>query len=309
MDISIDLGGTKTKIGIFHNKKMIGQSLRDSFSQGSFTTSIRKLSEQIDDLIRDTVRDRSGIKQIGLAFPGLVNVDTKSVISTNGKYHEASSFDFESWALKNWDAGFTIENDARAALVGEWQYGVGKGIDDIVMMTLGTGVGGVCLIGGKLLYGKHFQAGVLGGHFTIDLEGETCNCGNIGCVEVLGSSWKVKDLAEQDPNFKDSLLMEEESIDYKAVFKACKEKDDLAMRIVDRSIRAWAAGVVNMIHAYDPTLVILHGGVMKSKEIILPFIQNYVNEHAWTPWGEVRVEVSSSPDNAALYGMNYLSNN
>lgn len=308
VNVAVDLGGTRTKVGIFKETEFLGYSIEDSSSQNSFSTSIINLTSQINKLLFDNFVKTSEVSGIGLAFPGLVDIKQNKVISTNEKYNQAKEFDFQKWVEGSWEAKFKMENDARAALIGEWQFGIGKGIDNLVMMTMGTGIGGVCIIEGNMLYGKHFQAGVLGGHFTINFNGDKCNCGNIGCVEAEASTWKIKELISNHEMFEKSILSKTDVLDFKTLFDAARKNDEVAMEVMKISLSAWAAGVVNMIHAYDPEMVILHGGVIKSADIIIPFIQNYVDNHGWIPWGKVQIVKSSSLDKAALLGMNYLCN-
>jgi len=304
--ITIDLGGTRTKTGIVENGNIIDHSIVESGPGRSFNKTIIGLERQISTLLTKNHLLFTDIEGIGFAFPGLVDVKQNCVISTNEKFDSACNFNFQKWAKEFAGLPLVLENDARAALFGEWKFGAGKGYDNLVMMTLGTGIGGVCLIEGKALYGKHFQAGVLGGHSTVNLNGDMCNCGNIGCVEALASTWKIKKLIRNHPGFHQSLLSKEDKSDFDTLFNCYRQEDKVAKDILEKALKAWAAGVVNMIHAYDPELVILHGGLMKSADIILPFIQEYVNKYAWTPWGNVRVCKSSSEDFAALEGMDFL---
>jgi len=304
--IAVDLGGTRTKVGIIESNSILDYSLADSHSDESFDVTIGNLEKLIDTLLSKNKISTEALKGIGFAFPGIVDVKKSRVISTNKKFDQARAFDFTAWAQSVWKLPVVLENDARAALAGEWQCGAGKGCDNIVMMTLGTGVGGVCLIEGKLLYGKHFQAGVLGGHFTVNYDKNICTCGNVGCVEAIASSWNIKQKIRTHTNFPGSLLAKEVDYDYEALFKCYQAGDGVAVEILNESLKAWAAGTVTMVHAYDPELVILHGGVMKSADIIIPFVQDWVRKYAWTPWGEVKIRKSSSEDLAALYGMHYL---
>ncbi|MCF6268396.1 MAG: ROK family protein [Melioribacteraceae bacterium] len=306
VNIAIDLGGTRTKVGILKENKLLGYSIEASSSQDSFSVSLTNLTLQINKLLADNSIRIEEINGVGLAFPGLVDVAQNKVISTNGKFNQAIEFDFNKWAEDKWNTRVKLENDARAAIVGEWQFGIGKGIENLAMMTIGTGIGGVCLIEGKLLHGKHFQAGVLGGHSSINYKGDKCTCGNIGCVEAEASTWKLREIIANHKMLDKSILSKAEVLDYKTLFDAARKKDEIAIEIMNQTLSVWAAGVVNLIHAYDPEMVILHGGVMNSSDIIIPFIQNYVNNYAWTPWGKVKVVKSSSLDFAALWGMNYL---
>jgi glucokinase len=196
------------------------------------------------------------------------------------------------------------------ATVGEWKFGAGLGSDDIVMVTVGTGIGTSVVIEGKLLRGKHYQAGCLGGHFTVNYSGKQCSCGNIGCVEAEAATWNLAALARNHPNYSNSALSKEEIIDFAALFKLAKSGDLIANEIKLHCLNVWTAGIISYIHAYDPEKVILGGGILKSQAEIVPYIQDKVDKHAWTPWGKVAIIASSLDDSAAIVGATFsLQNN
>jgi glucokinase len=226
------------------------------------------------------------------------------VLSISGKYGDAPEFDLMGWAQSEFDLPLRLENDARTALLGEWYAGAGRGSDDndIVMMTLGTGVGGAAMIDGKLLRGKHFQAGCLGGHLGVDHKGRRCACGNIGCVEVEASSWSLPAICAANPQFGKSKLAELQVISFESLFQAASRGGACALAVRDACIEVWAAGAVSMIHAYDPEVLILGGGVMNSAEAILPAISAYVDRHAWTPWDKVTTRAAMLKDRGSLIG-------
>ncbi len=143
---------------------------------------------------------------IGFSFCGLVDSRRGRILSSNDKYSDAAGFDLAGWAQTEFNLPLRLENDARTALLGEWYAGAGRGSNDIVMLTLGTGVGGAAMIDGKLLRGKHFQAGCLGGHLGVNHKGRTCSCGNIGCVEAEASSWSLPAICAAHPLFEKSPL-------------------------------------------------------------------------------------------------------
>src|SRR5690349_19458598 len=119
-------------------------------------------------------------------------------------------------------------------------------------MTIGTGVGSSAVIEGKLLRGKHFQAGCLGGHFTINVKGQLCNCGNYGCVEVEASTWNIERIAKASGEFRESVLSKESKVDFESIFRCAAGNDSLAEKLRERCIDVWSACAVNLIHAYDP---------------------------------------------------------
>ncbi|MCS7034583.1 MAG: ROK family protein, partial [Phycisphaerae bacterium] len=146
----------------------------------------------------------------------------------------------------------------------------------------------------------------LGGHFIVNPFGRRCTCGGIGCVETEASEWVLPAIAREHPGFASSLLSRQETINYRAVFQLAEE-DELARELRDRSIRVWSAAAVNMIHAFDPEVVILSGGIMKSADVIVPAMQAFIDAHAWVGWGRVRVAAGTLGDTAALLGLGYLA--
>jgi glucokinase len=304
--IALDLGGTRIKIGIVHQGEILCNTLVDAMSDKGLLSRLPFLEESIDKLLKSKGIPLDDVQGIGISIPGIVDSIQMKLLSVNKKFNDAVDFDFPGWAKKRWGLPLVIENDARAALAGEWQSGAGKGCDNLVLVTLGTGVGGAAIIEGKLLHGKHFLAGCLAGHSTINYTGEICNCGNIGCVESEASTWRLPDMAKKHPLFHKSKLSDTSIIDYQLGFELAKQDDQVAKDLLKQSLDAWSAGVINLVHAYDPEMVILGGGIMRSKETILPYIQEKVIRHTWTPWGKVKVVCAENPEWCALQGMDYL---
>ena len=305
MIIAIDIGGTFVKIGLVKSGEIITKTAFKSFPQQRFQKTVATIEITINKLLVSHSIAKNSLKGIGIGFPGIVDSIKMKVISTNKKYEDANTFDFIKWAKETYDTPLVLENDARMALLGEWQYGAGKGFDNIAMLTLGTGVGSATLINGKLLIGKHFQAGNLGGHFTVNLNGALCTCGNLGCVEAEASTWKLAELLKSDSRYNSSLI-EGALLDFESLFKFANKGGELSLAIRNHCLEVWSAAVINQIHAYDPEIVIIGGGVMQSAEIIIPFITNKVNKHAWTPWGKVNIKQSKIPNKSALLGAYYL---
>jgi len=306
-NICIDLGGTNIKAGIIEQNNLLIEESVSAQSAESFDALMDGLNLLIQDLLKRQNILLNDLNGIGICMPGIIDIHQKKVISINEKHVGAINFDFIAWAKSNFGSEIVLENDARAALAGEWQFGTGKGYNHIAMMTIGTGIGGAAMIDGKLLYGKHYQGGCLGGHFTVNLNGNLCTCGNKGCVESEASSWKLAEVLQQ-PKHKKLMQLMNPSYDYQTLFSLKRSGNKLANEIVSHHLHAWAAGIVNLIHAYDPQIVIISGGVMNSKDDILPFIEDYVKNHAWTPSHKVEIKASEETDTIALWGMNYLIN-
>ncbi len=260
-----------------------------------FTAAICKLLKEL----QMTASDCEGV---ALGFCGLADARIGRVVSTNKKYEDAPSIDFSAWCKEEFGLRFGIENDARMALLGERHVGAARGCDNLVMITLGTGIGGAAMIEGKLLRGKHAQAGCLGGHLPAKVDGRPCTCGAIGCVEAEASGWALPLLAREWIGFAASKLARQQNIDFQILFALADAGDRVAGEIREYCLKVWAAGAVGLIHAYDPEKIVIGGGVMRSGAVILPYIQAYVNEHAWTPWGKVEVVAAQLGNDAGLFG-------
>lgn len=287
--IALDLGGTLVKAGIVNNQGFAAQKRFESGSGKGFKDLLSKVENEVRVLLDSEGSCAGDIDGIGISIPGIVDSKQKKMLSVNEKYSEAENYDFKKWAKECFGLNLEIDNDSRCALLGERKYGAGRGYDNIVMVTLGTGVGGAAMIEGQLLKGRHFQAGILGGHFVIDYHGNLCNCGNRGCVESVASTWRLPSLVREQESFEKSILYGREQLDFKTLFEAHRKGDKLANKLVDQCLEAWSAGVITMIHAYDPEIVVMGGGIMESSDIILPFIRENVGRHAWIPWGKVKI--------------------
>jgi glucokinase len=197
---------------------------------------------------------------------------------------------------------FRLENDARMALLGEVYAGAAVAFSDVVMMTLGTGIGGTAMIEGKLLRGKHSQAGCLGGHLPVLYTGRACICGAVGCAEAEAAGWSLPLVAREWKGMASSVLAGRDPLNFQQLFGAADEGDAIACAIRDRCLEIWGVAALSMVHAYDPEILVVGGGVMQSAHAILPAIQNYLDKHAWTDWGKVQVKAAKLGNNAALLG-------
>ena len=304
-NIGIDLGGTIIKIGLICNGEMAGFKTIPSASRKGLAIHFPSIEEGIDQLLLENGIDASQLSGIGLAFPGIVNPVNCSVISTNEKYDDAQKIDFPGWIEQKWGVPFYMDNDARMATLGEWKYGAGKGYNNMVMMTIGTGIGTGVILDGKVLYGEHFQAGSLGGHFVIDYKARKCSCGNIGCVEALASSSFLSKIIKEDLSLSEAFRENADSCDFKQIFNQAKKGETDASLVCNKCMDVWAAAIITYIHAYDPEIIVLGGGIMKSSEFIIPYLKEKVDRLAWCPSGKVGLVCSKLGDNAALYGVEH----
>jgi glucokinase len=298
--ISIDLGGSHAALAIVEDKDiLVSRELPVDSAAGllpllpSLKAIIFEMLSQVEARVEDC---------FGLAMCICAMVTRERVIGTNAKFEDSPMIDLPAWCQSEFGIPFVLENDARMALIGEWYAGAAQGVDDVVMMTLGTGVGAAAMAGGKVYRTKQVQGGCLGGHIPALFTGRKCTCGGFGCVEAEASGWALPLIAKDWPGFAESRLAKSETINFRALFELAEAGDRISIELLDRCLRVWACGTVGLIHAFGPERVVIGGGVMRSGHIIIPYIQDYVLNYSWTPSGPVQVMAAALGNNAALLG-------
>ena len=304
--LACDIGGTRIKLGIVRDGRVLIREVIDAHSERGLQERLPAIANAFRGLCKTAKIALGDCAGISISFPSLIDPKSGRVLAEYGKYRDAPQIDLRAWANEQFGLPMAIENDARMALIGEWRFGAGQAYEDAVMITLGTGIGVAALSEGRVLRGKHGQAAVLCGHATVRYGGRLCSCGNIGCAEAEASSAFLSQIAREREDFATSLLSQQPLLDYASVFQCAARGDGCAKAISDHSLQVWSSLAVNLIHTFDPELVILGGGIMASAEIILPAVQDYVRKHAHTPWGQVRVVASELGDEAALVAGEWL---
>jgi glucokinase len=300
--LAIDLGGSHATCAVLEDEKILATERIVTEGAGGLADVLPRFAASLLGLLRRLSLSTQDVAGLGFGFCGLVDPRAGRVLSTNQKYEDGPRLDLPAWSKRELGLPLALENDARMALLGEWHAGSAKGSDDVVMFTLGTGIGGAAMIEGRLLRGKHFQAGCLGGHFPVLYTGRRCTCGNIGCAEAEAAGWSLPLVVKESAGYRTSLLAKEESIDFAKLFRLADAGDAVAIAVRDRCVQIWAATATAAIHAYDPELIVYGGGVMAGGAKILPTLQAYVERHAWTPWGKVKVRAASLGNDAGLLG-------
>ncbi|HLJ90816.1 MAG TPA: ROK family protein [Candidatus Angelobacter sp.] len=300
--LAIDLGGTHATCAVVEDRELKASITLPMESSRGLRPALPLFVDAFRKLMDQTGLKLDQCAGLAFGFAGLVSFKTGRVVSTNQKYDDALEVDLPAWCKESLGLPLRIENDARMALLGEYYAGAAQGFSDVVMMTLGTGIGGAAMIEGKLLRGKHSQAGCLGGHIPVLFTGRRCTCGNIGCAEAEASGWALPLIVKGWPGVRESTLAKHESPGFLELFDAAGKGDPVAEAIRNRCLHVWAAAASGLIHMYDPEIVVVGGGVMKSGAVILPYMQNYVSTYPWTPWGKVQVRAASLGNHAGLLG-------
>ncbi len=304
--LACDMGGTRVKLGLVSEGRVLAHDVIDAHSDRGLAPRLPALAAALRKLAADHGTTAETCDGISVSFPSIMDHATGRILAEYGKYRDAMDVDMRAWARTEFGLPLAIENDARMAMIGEWRHGAGRGCNNLVMMTLGTGLGTSAIMNGQVVRGTHGQAGILGGHLTVRYGGRPCNCGNIGCAEAEASQAFLSHLAAERPDFSTSALATAPVLDFGTVFRTAAKGDTCALAIRDHGLLVWSSLAVNLVHAYDPEIVIVGGGIMTHAAYILPAMCAHVERHAHTPWGKVRVVASELGDQAALIAGEWL---
>jgi glucokinase len=297
--LGLDLGGSHATCSLIRDQTVLASEHLPLADTSSFSAVAPEIT---DRLRRLALAAPSPVIGLGIGLCALVDSHRNLVLSTNGKYDDTTSFDFQRWSRESLGIPVRLENDARLALRGEMCAGAGRGFTDVVMFTLGTGIGGVAAMGGEPLIGVHGQAGVLGGHVPVRAKGRACTCGGRGCAEAEASGWSLPMVCREWPGFKQSQLAER-TLNFRTLFACSAGGDQVALQVRDHCLEVWGMMAVAAVHSFDPEIVIFGGGAMGAADQILPSLQQYVTENTWTPWGKVKLVAAALGDQAAALGV------
>jgi glucokinase len=300
--LALDMGGTHIGCGVVENERLLAHEYLPTDRDALLADLLPEVVHLLQRLITESGKAGDSCLGVAVGFPGIVDARSCRITSTLKKYADAPELDLAGWALRSFDAPLRIENDARLALLGEQFAGAARGANDVVMLTLGTGIGSAAILDGRILRGVHAHAGCLGGHMTVNFDGQECHCGNVGCAEAEAGGWALPSIVSKWPGFEQSSISTAQRINFQTLFEQAAAGDSLAQQVRSQCLRVWAATIVSLVHAYDPELVIIGGGVMNAEQQILPFVQNYLDRHTWSSWGKVRVKAAALGNCAALHG-------
>lgn len=306
MIFAVDVGGTFIKIGLVANGQVLTRTSIQADSDQGLAQALPRIKAAGLEMLSKICASFDQCEAISISFPSIIDAKTGKVLFGYGKFMDAMLLDLPDWAHKELNLPLVIDNDARVALMGEWVYGAGKGFDNLVMVTLGTGLGVATLIEGKMLRGVHGQAAILGGHLSIDPNGHQCHCGGRGCPEAEASTSVINERAREHPDFLHSKLSTLKNIDYTHVFSFAEAHDSVAVALKERAIEVWATMMINLIHAYDPERLIVGGGIAAGWNEFMPQLIDRIHRWNHTPWGKVDVIPALLENDAALLGCEVL---
>lgn len=297
----VDVGGTTIKLGLFTAEgELLDKWEIKTYAENEGERILPDVSETIKVKIKERKMATDDICGIGVGVPAPVD--------KNGAIERAANV---GWQAKNIKkeleelTGFScvIGNDANVAALGEMWKGAGEGEKDLIMVTLGTGVGGGIIIDGRAVGGAHGAGGEIG-HMTVRTdETEACGCGRKGCLEQYASATGLVRLAKRyfENNDKESILQGKE-ITAKEIFDAAKAGDEAALLITEEFGAYLGQALVNLAATVDPAVFVIGGGVSKAGNILLDIVKKYFYAHAFYGNQKTRITLATLGNDAGIYG-------
>lgn len=312
--LGVDLGGTNIAAAVVDENYKI-------LATGKVKTNLPRPEAEIADAVfeagilavKNAGLSLDDIREVGVGTPGIVNPKT-------GMVCYSCNLDFKNTNLgalleERFGRRVFLENDANAAAYGEQLAGAGKGTDDFIAITLGTGVGGGVILNGKIVSGSNSAGGELG-HIVIVKDGETCGCGRNGCWESYASATALirQTKAAMQKN-KDSLMWslvggDIEKVSGKTSFDAMRMGDEVAKQVVKEYCDYVACGLTNIINIFQPDALCIGGGISKEGETLVAPIREYVQRERYSKNVEKQTIIKSAElgNDAGIIGAAFLGN-
>lgn len=297
--IGVDVGGTSIKMGMFSHTGELLEKWEIPTRVDEDEDTDRILPDIAESIEKKRAEKNGNIVGIGLGIPGPVTND--GVVLKCANIHWPVFNVKEKLFDLTGVANIRVGNDANVAALGEMWKGGGRGYDSIVMVTLGTGVGGGVILGGKILTGTQGAAGEIG-HLTVEYgEEETCNCGKKGCLEQYASATGIVRMAKKQMSPQSSLAKLEE-VTAKDIFDAAKDGDEYALHVVDEFARYLGVALANVAQILDPEAFVIGGGVARAGSIITEKVDKYYDENVMFALRDKQFHLAELGNDAGIYG-------
>jgi len=306
--LAIDLGGTKIIAAVISHQGqvMARESYLTSAGEGPQSV-IDKILSATDHLLGVSNIELSQLHSISIAAAGAIDFE-QGVVTSSPNLPGWHDIPLRDMVNRKYRVKTFLINDASAAALGEHQFGVGRGVNNLIYLTVSTGIGGGIIIDGRLYLGPSGSAGEIG-HMTIDVNGPKCSCGNIGCLEMLASGTAMaREAIRRISQGEESSLTEMVEgkigdITAEKVGVSAEGGDSLALEVISQAANYLGVGMVNLVNIFNPEMIIVGGGVAQMGDLLLAPARQAVEERAFQlPAQAVRIVPAQLGDSAGLLG-------
>jgi len=306
--LAIDLGGTKIFTALISNKgQVMAREYCLTLADEEPQSVINRILSAIDHLLNQRNIDSSQLDSISIAAAGAIDFD-KGLVTSSPHLPGWHDVPLRDMVKEKYKVNTFLINDASAAALGEHHFGAGRGVNNLILLTVGTGIGGGIIINGRLYSGASGSAGEIG-HITIDVNGPRCSCGNTGCLETLVSGTAVaKEAIRRIRQGEGSSLTEIvdgkiENITAEKVSLAAQGGDSLASEVILKAATYLGVGIVNLVNIFNPEIIIIGGRMAKMGDLLLNPARQVVRERAFRlPAQAVQIVPAQLGDDAGVLG-------
>ena len=298
----IDVGGTTVKCGLFKTDGTLVEKWEiPTRTENSGSEIVPDVAKTIEAKLAEKNISKEEVDGIGIGVPGPVNAEG-DVIAAGNLFWGYKKLSKELNELTGLNV--KVGNDANVAALGEAWKGAAAGAKNVILVTLGTGVGGGIIVDGKIVAGHHGAGGEIGHANVMHDETETCNCGNKGCLEQYTSATGIVRLAKQElaSSEEPSVLREEKELSAKAVLDGYKSGDALSVRVMDKVGEILGGALAMFTAVVDPETIVIGGGVSKAGQPLIDCIASHYKKYAFSACKETPIVIASLGNDAGIYG-------
>lgn len=297
--IAADIGGTQMRAASYHEQQEQPHKIRRVATRDSSGNILDRLIE----LIASVYPEDGDVEALAVAAPGPLD-PFQGVILEAPNIPEWVNMSLKEHLQRHFKIRVELGNDANLAALGEWRFGAGRGHHHLIYLTVSTGIGGGVIVDDRLLLGVQGLAGELG-HVTVIPDGPLCPCGQPGHLEAVASGTGIARWVQQElAKGAESRLRDVPSPSSKQVAQAACEGDALAIQAFERAGYYIGIALANYLHIFNPSIIIIGGGVSRSGSLLMDPIRRSLTEHAMIPHylKELVLTVSALGDDAGLMG-------
>lgn len=297
----IDIGGTTVKCGLFNvDGEVLDKWEIKTRTENNGENIIADIAETMNAKIAEKGLDKEEIVGAGVGVPGPADEEGNVPVAVNLHW---GFVPLSKELSEKTGLAVRVGNDANVAALGEMWKGGAVGYHNVVMVTLGTGVGGGIIVNGKMLTGANGAGGEIGHIHVEDDEQEACGCGNRGCLEQYSSATGVTRLAKRklEKTTQDSVLRTT-TLSAKSVFDAVKAKDPVAMEIAEQFGQYLGEGLAAIACVTNPEAFVIGGGVSKAGSVLIDYIRPYYQKVVFHADRDVKFELATLGNDAGIYG-------
>ena len=311
--IGIDVGGTNVKIALVdENGKIIYSNSVPTYAKMGYEYTVNNIKQAIKDLMKETETQPKDIQGIGFDFPGQVDYKT-GVVKLAPNIPGWVNVPIAQMIEEEFHIPTKIDNDVRCAALGEMLFGAGRGCENFVCITVGTGIGSGLVVNGQIVRGASNAAGELG-HIKLQMkDGPICGCGDTGCLEAFASGPSIVAMAQdyikggKSTKFREMAAAEGGEITPYMVAKAAEAGDPVAKRIFEIVGEYIGIGLTSVINLLNPEKVIIGGGVAEAGDLLFNPIRKTIKERAMVVAGEaVEIVPAQLGNTAGVIGASLL---